>query len=948
MSVADRLGRRAFPSWAEVLERGVQSLLDEDKPDEAYQVQTLIANNHHLPAADIVKNALTGRRWPAFLREQFDRSLEDLDRSTLGLAEAIWSLGSNLLVTTNYDRVLEWASPRSSDCKSWPTDAPAEYVLALDGRFDKPAIWHLHGTIQQADSVILTSQSYERLYPTTLAEQALNGALATLRSLLALKSFVFIGFSLSDTRFMLELLAVVEAYRGNIGPHYAFVHRDQRVQLLHEVRGLNLELISFEDYGAPLTNLIRELGQARVRPLPTPTRPPTVEAPAPHAEPIYGLGPGIVLGHRYQLEERLGHGGFATVWRARDRSTGSQVALKVLHDHLNADPERVSRFKRGAQQMAGLNHPNIVKVLTSVHSDGSFLYFVMELLNSDLGQAVRESRIQQAAIVPIILQLGAALTCAHGANLIHRDVKPGNVLLDRAGLPKLTDFDLVLTLDSSGGTRTGALGTFLFAAPEVIADPGSADATADVFGLAMTAVFLFHGAPLGPDAYRNSGEFIERRLDCGAATKIVLARACNWHREHRQGSIEEFCAQLAHANVTRASASFAAAASAGGPAVSGSHPTSRGAAASGSLPNREEMTDSAALSRPGRQRGYGVAPWVLLSVTALGLIGWWKIADWTSPLIVPESAATTAGAPPGTPVVQESTDAPARPQPLAPPPPREDDAAARAAGEALRRLQLPATGSAKGVTRSALADIAPIRFIELTSGEFTVGSPSAEPGRGINETQHRVRVEPYLLAESEVSQRQWQAVMGQEPGDQEFAQGPNHPIQAVSWTRALEFLNLLSRREGKTACYEPVSSDPVWKRGCDGFRLPTEMEFEYAMRAGSSTAYFFGDAQDALGEHAWFGGNADNAPHPVRQLVPNAWGFYDMAGNVWEWVWDRYATYPPAIPPRYAGPVEGNKRVLRGGSFHDSGPELRSANRVADLEWRTARYRGFRVAIDLR
>lgn len=940
-AVVDRLGQQAFPNWVELLERAAQSLLDEDKPDEAYQVQTLIANKHFLPAAEIAKGALSGRRWPAFLRDQFDRSLEELDRSTLGLAQAVWSLGSNLVVTTNYDRVLEWASPCPNDCKSWPTDAPAEHVLALDGRFDKPAIWHLHGTIHQADSIILTSQDYDRLYPNTPTASAFGGALGTLRTFLALKSFVFVGFSLSDARFLNEVLTVVEAYRGNIGPHYAFIHRDQRANLITLARELNLELIPFDDYGLPLVELIRELGLSRTRPLPPLTRPPMVSTPEP--EPVHGLGVGQILGQRYQLEERLGHGGFATVWRAHDRATGSQVALKILHDHLNADSERVTRFKRGAQRMAELLHPNIVRVLAPVDSDGAFMYFAMELLAQDLGKAVQHRKLEGAAIVQIVSLLGEALSFAHGAGLIHRDVKPGNILLDRAGVPKLTDFDLVLTLDSSGGTRTGALGTFLFAAPEVIADPSGADATADVFGLAMTAVFLFNGGPLGPEAYRNSGEFIDRHLSCDTAIKIVLARACNWHREHRQRTVVEFCAQLAHASTSQVSAvsgraSSISAGSVSGEIASGPPPTPGESFDSSASRNATSKPLPATLS-PSSVSASRKIVWLFSSITVVGFILVWVIIDATL-RESPAAAASPTARP----------DAPrGEPETLQTAPPTkalEDDAVARATDEALRRLQLPPTGSAKGVTRTALADIAPIRFIELTGGEFTVGSPAIEVGRGINETQHRVRVEPFLLAESEVSWRQWQAVMGEEPGAREFAQGSNHPVQAVTWTRAVEFLNRLSLREGKTACYE--SSGAVWRRGCDGFRLPSEMEFEYAMRAGSTTAYFIGSEGGTIGQYAWFIDNAADGPHPVRQLSPNSWGFYDMAGNVWEWVWDFYGTYPPMIPPRYVGPDAGNLRVLRGGSFSEVAAELRSANRVADLESRVVRYRGFRVALDLR
>lgn len=962
-SVHDRLGRPAFPTWVELLERAGEWLREEQKPEEAERLGECLGGPRpdFLTAAQIARAGLSGRRWGDFLRRQFNLQSEQIEPSSMELARAIWSLGSNLLITTNYDRVLEWACERSTDCHCWPTHAPAEHTRALEGKFEYPAVWHLHGTIQQLDSIILTTEDYQRLYPLERGEHVrreYDSALSTLRSLLAIKHFLFIGFGFNDHYFLQEVLQVNEAFRGNVGPHYALIHGNDRERMLPQARELGLELICFEDFGAPLVRTIRELASARQE---EPAIPSNANAPIPTApaEPRE-LRPGFLLGQRFRLKQRLGHGGFATVWQAVDERDQTPVAVKILHSHLNDDSGRIARFRRGAERMSALQHPNVVKVLAPVAADGPFTYFVMELMPIDLHREVLRRRPDAQKIVSIVLQVGDALSYAHHLGLVHRDVKPCNILLDARDVPRLTDFDLVLVRDSSGGTRTGGLGTFLFAAPEVIADPAGADETADVFGLAMTAVFMFHGAALRPDAYRNATEFIEQNLQCKREVKTVLARGCAWNRERRQRSIAEFCEQLRLASLapepshttrpfTGSVAGIihehtidpqrAAAAHRIGTertVVDPRRTAAPPAPVDAPRPAARRSPPALASARPPGARGRQTV--LLASGAAVaGLLAAW--VAWEKWSRADEEPVEAAAAQPYPPTVEQPPAAPT-PEPSSPTPPAES--------EALRRLRQPPTGSTRGVTRTALLDAAPMRFIELTGGEFTVGSPSSEPFRDINETQHRVHVEPFLLAENEVTWRQWQAVMGATVEPSEFGGGPEHPVQGVSWHRAIQFLNLLSQREGRRSCYEASYDEPVWGRGCDGFRLPTEMEFEYALRAGSTTPYSFGEDPEDLPKYAWFADNAGDGPRAVRSLTPNQWGFYDMNGNVWEWVWDRYAAYPPSIPLRHAGPEYGDKRILRGGSFHDPARELRSANRVADYSTRSARYRGLRVAMDVR
>jgi WD40 repeat protein len=258
------------------------------------------------------------------------------------------------------------------------------------------------------------------------------------------------------------------------------------------------------------------------------------------------LKEGDALGaNRYTLIRRIGRGGFAVVWEALDRSLDRRVAIKILHGELAGDPLRRARFFRGARAMVALDHEAVARVLEPECEDRGYHYFVMELMSGgDMLRAVLEKRIGgEEQIIALIVRVGDALARAHGRKLVHRDVKPANILLDDSGAPKLCDFDLVGGADTTGGTRTGALGTFLYAAPELLSHPEDADARADVYGLAMTTIFGLHGANL-PTAIMRDVRPLIGRLACRAAVKTVLQRAVDWSPRERFEHAGLFCAAL--------------------------------------------------------------------------------------------------------------------------------------------------------------------------------------------------------------------------------------------------------------------------------------------------------------------------------------------------------------------------------------------------------------------
>ncbi|OGQ97496.1 MAG: hypothetical protein A2284_09205 [Deltaproteobacteria bacterium RIFOXYA12_FULL_61_11] len=233
-------------------------------------------------------------------------------------------------------------------------------------------------------------------------------------------------------------------------------------------------------------------------------------------------------------------------------------------------------------------------------------------------------------------------------------------------------------------------------------------------------------------------------------------------------------------------------------------------------------------------------------------------------------------------------------------------------------------------------------MIRLEPGTFTMGSPSGEEGREDDETQHQVTLSrSFLLGKTEVTQEQWQAVMGWNPSASENC-GADCPVERVSWTEAVEFCNKLSAKEGLRPCYTGSGNSVSWDHSCTGYRLPTEAEWEYAVRDGSMSAHY-----GKLGAIAWYDQNSGSTTHVVGGKQANAWGLYDMLGNVWEWVWDWLGNYPSSSVADPTGPISGSRRVVRGGSWDSYAGYCRAANRNYFDPVDQDRNLGFRLARSL-
>jgi formylglycine-generating enzyme required for sulfatase activity len=203
------------------------------------------------------------------------------------------------------------------------------------------------------------------------------------------------------------------------------------------------------------------------------------------------------------------------------------------------------------------------------------------------------------------------------------------------------------------------------------------------------------------------------------------------------------------------------------------------------------------------------------------------------------------------------------------------------------------------VLRAAAAPV----MVWVGGGEYWMGSRDDDPrGYDDEKPRHKVSLSPLAVGATVVTRRQWKEVMG----EGRMTEGaPDEPVTHVDWWDAVAYCNTLSKRQGLEACYELSGEGDlrtvVWRRGANGYRLPTEAEWEFLARAGTETAWSFGDDEARVGEHAWFGGNAEARVHPVAGKEPNPWGLYDLHGNVWEWCADRHRYAEGAV----VDPVEG-------------------------------------------
>jgi formylglycine-generating enzyme required for sulfatase activity len=582
-----------------------------------------------------------------------------------------------------------------------------------------------------------------------------------------------------------------------------------------------------------------------------------------------------------------------------------------------------------------------------------------------------------------LVDVADALDFMHSEGLVHRDVKPGNILFNASGRAYLGDFGISKVVFESDGdelsglTGTGTLiGTAEYMPPEILLPSRYgevSDGRSDQYALAVTVYEMLSGRPpfqgdtIGEVSVRLATEeavplhVLETRVP--ESLSAVVGQALQKQPEDRYASCEAFASSFTAAveehpgvAVTKPAAQRQSpgAAVAGGRQVtqleaSGPSRTptiqkaTPDATPRGTVPENVYVPVSDGLPETLADRGETVQE----RRPPLRTERFWRVVDDLPRHRLFISAAILliavvllgfifSGGPEDS--VYESID-PAGPDPTvtgvsAGPPPPDTTNSIDPSGPDPNAMGPSTDGASLPEGKSAQASIMEVtnsigmKLRLIPAGKFMMGSPGTESYRSDNETQHRVSItKPFYMGETEVTQEQYQKVMGTNPSQYK---GPQNPVEKVSWAEAVEFCRKLSAM-------------PAEKTAGHVYRLPTEAEWEYACRSGTTTAYGFGDDASRLGDYGWFEDNSDSKTHPVGEKKPNAWGLYDMHGNVWEWCQDRYGAYPSGSATDPTGATSGSNRVYRGGSWYGSARNCRSADRY----WSTPEGRdydlGFRV-----
>ncbi len=550
--------------------------------------------------------------------------------------------------------------------------------------------------------------------------------------------------------------------------------------------------------------------------------------------------------HTYELLEQLGQGGMGVVYKARHIHFDEIYAIKRLWEQFSSNEMVLNLFLNEAKILRKLNHKNIVRV-TDFFSLENQNYIVMEYIKGrSLDEVIKKEvgPIRRERAINLFKQMleGVAYIHNQSETIIHRDIKPLNILVTEDDIVKITDFGIAKVLDAGQNASTLVKGTPVYMSPEQIIDPKSVDIRTDVYSLGMT----FYEMLCGKTPF--SGDTTTTPTAVYAAIMSGEVPPPTHYYPGISDALSNFVMKAIHRDRNQRFSNA-----------------------------REMLRELEQLERRGETVFQGVS----------GII----------PPFVPKQ-------------MHES---------------KNDFATVPTSVENYQSSPSP--------TQFRCTEM-----VIVEGGTFLMGSNDGMPSE---RPVHQVTIQSFFIGKYEVTQELWERVVGNNPS--EF-KGSRKPMESVSWYDVIEFCNKLSQMEGRQRAYSGNGSSICCDFNSNGYRLPTEAEWEFAARGGNKSKGYAYSGSNRLDEVAWYNVNSGKTTHEVGTKQPNELGVYDMSGNVWEWCWDWKGDYSLESKTNPRGDNPTASHVNRGGSWYSGAGFCRVAHRDAGSPVIKFNILGFRLA----
>jgi serine/threonine-protein kinase len=632
----------------------------------------------------------------------------------------------------------------------------------------------------------------------------------------------------------------------------------------------------------------------------------------------------VIGGQDWKLMSLLGRGGMGSVWRAQNHFN-EMGALKLMLPHLVSNDRLIQRFQLEIRAIKKIRHANVVELVDWGRdrlNGRDRWYFVTDFIKGKaLSKRLQEKRpIELEELRDMFIQIALGLHAAHAEGVIHRDIKPGNIMMRSDGSPVIIDFGIARQLENPSMTQTHErVLTLQFASPEQLyGEPVGPQS--DVFSLAATLGFCF-----SPDPKRQRPQFEPDKVP--EAFHFILERSLSYKQENRPQDMEEFADLLRQIEFDQG--------------VIVKFPRSDVQRASTYELDIQEVSPQD-IDQPAAQLRLQLDQEPAPELVALrDEVFHYHGPDGQQKLPLHQIVELIKARPRGRHLVWKKGWSEWRPwfklKVL------KDYVQALKESKTNQHDPLALTPFSKHTVSIKEIDHT---FVALPPGTFWMGNQNVD-AESDEKPRHRVTLtRGFLIGETQLTQSFYESVSGHNPSQHKQS---THPVERVSWLDAIRWCNLLSEQQGLRPTYtimEGGDSDSpkvLWNQLNDGYRLPTEAEWEYAARAGTNFTYAGSNRPD---EVAWFGSSRrrqGQRTYQVKGKQSNNWELYDMSGNVWEWCWGDMREYTDADVSNPVGSIETGYSICRGGSNYLDARQTRCSYRMRYAINYRSLFVGFRV-----